>query len=43
MGEDAYVVIEADHSASINLHQPLNFKAVPNFQIAWMVYTPKGC
>ena len=43
MGENAYVVIEADNSASINLHQSLNIKAVPNFQIAWMIYTPKGC
>ena len=28
MREDAYVVTEADHSASINLHQSLNFKVV---------------
>ena len=42
-GEDAYVVIEDDNLPSINLHLSVGFKAVPDFKMAWMIYTPKGC
>ena len=40
-GEDAYVVIEKDNSASMNLHLSVGFKVVPDIQLAWMRYIPK--
>ena len=43
MGEDMYMVIEVDNSASLKLCRFFNLKPVPNIQIAWVTFTPKEC
>ena len=43
MGDDLYTVVEFGHSASLDLNRFLNIKPLPNYQIAWMTFTPKEC
>ena len=43
LGEDLYMVVETDNSASLNLGPFFNTKPVPNIQIAWVTFTPKEC
>ena len=43
MGEDLYMVIEIDNSASLNWCLFFNMKPVSNIQIAWVTFTPKEC
>ena len=40
MGEDAYVIIEEDHQASISLHESVGFKMVPDVQFKRIYYAP---
>ena len=43
MGEDLYMVIEIDNSASLNWSRFFNMKPMSNIQIAWVTFTPKEC